>query len=75
VHPEFLRALAREHQADLLRHREFRHRDERPAQRRSSPDRRPGRRARQALGLRLVAVGTRLIGGDPGPINLSDPQG
>jgi hypothetical protein len=74
VHPEILRALAREHQADLLRQRQFRHSDEHRARRPSSPGRGRTRRARQALGLKLVALGTRLIGGNPGSINLSDPQ-
>jgi hypothetical protein len=74
VHPEILRALARQHQAELLRHRHFRHSEENRAVRPSSADRRATRRARQALGLKLVALGTRLIGGNPGSINLSDPQ-
>jgi hypothetical protein len=73
VHPEILRALAREHQAELLRHRHFRHRDEHRSLRGSRPDLGRGRRTRQALGLKLVGAGTRLIGGNPGPINLSNP--
>jgi hypothetical protein len=75
VHPEILRALARQHQAELLRQRHFRHSGEHRALRPSNPDRRRTRRARQALGLKLVALGSRLIGGNPGSINLSDPQG
>ena len=74
MHPEILRALARQHQADLLRQRHFRHSDEHRARRTSSPGRGRTRRARQALGWKFVAVGTRLIGGNPGSINLSDPQ-
>jgi hypothetical protein len=74
VHPEILRALARQRQAELLRQRHLRHSDELRCLRQSSADGRRPRRARQALGLKLVAVGTRLIGGNPGSLNLSDPQ-
>lgn len=71
MHPEFTRALAREHQAELLRHQEFRHRKK--AGTASHAYRvTPVRRARRAVGRVLVVVGTRLLGGAPATVELFD---
>jgi hypothetical protein len=73
MHPEFARALAREHQEELLRHQEFRHR-KKACTATHAYRATPVRRARRSLGRVLVVVGTRLLGGAPATVELFDTR-
>jgi hypothetical protein len=69
MHPELLRALAREHRAELLRHHQYRQRSKTP------PDAvvratRPLRRVRLAMGTVLVTAGTRLLASAPSRVDV-----
>ena len=55
MHPQFICALARERQAELLRQQKYRH------HRVAKPVRAGPGRARQRVGLLLVAAGSRLL--------------
>jgi hypothetical protein len=62
VHPDLQHALAREHQAELLRHHQFRHRDRTFAfASLSDSDPRLVGRLRHSLGRAFVVVGVRLL--------------
>jgi hypothetical protein len=69
MHPYFAQELARARRAELLEAQQFRHSKRSTTaahvQRTSSTA-----RARHALGRALVALGTRLLGGGPGPVEL-----
>lgn len=64
MYPEYLHALARQHQAELLRHQRFRQAEDaaRPSRPRGPT---PLQRTRRALGTALVVAGTRLHGDAP----------
>jgi hypothetical protein len=73
MHPDLLRALARERHAELLRARQFR--DNR-AGGSPSPVRRtqsPVHPLRRTVGSALVAAGTRLMAPGPGPADWAVP--
>ena len=72
MHPDLLRTLAQERQAELLRHNQFRHRQkldaaQRPAQRSSKPI----PRLRHSMGTALVLAGTRLLGSTAAPMEIA----
>jgi hypothetical protein len=69
MQPDLLHVLAREHQQDLLRQEQFRHR-ERAITASPSYGATPVRRARRSLGRAFVVVGTRLLGGAPATVEL-----
>ncbi len=72
MHPDLLRALARQREADLLREHQFRHPDD--AILRPHTVRRPTstRRVRHRLGLMLLVVGQRLLRDGATPAELTD---
>jgi hypothetical protein len=75
MHPDFLRALARDHQEELRRQQRFRH----DAHAVGPPSRRrtvtkPIGRARVLVGRALVAAGTRLLAGRPVTLDLFEPR-
>ena len=69
MHPYYAQELARERRAELLGAQHFRQSKRSPgaAQARKAP---PTARARRVVGRRLVALGTRLLGGGPAPVEL-----
>ena len=69
MHPYFAQELARERRTELLGAQQFRHRKRSPTTDRVSKAS-PAARARQGLGRALVVLGTRLIGGGAGPVEL-----
>jgi hypothetical protein len=69
MHPEFAQELARAHRAELLRQHQFRHTQHVD----TSPDpyaTAPVGRARRSLGRVFVALGARLLGGEPATLEL-----
>jgi hypothetical protein len=74
MYPEYLHALARQHQAELLRHQRFRQAEDavRPSRPRGPT---PFQRTRRSLGTALVVAGTRLHGGAPARVELFDSGG
>jgi hypothetical protein len=74
MYPDFLHALARQHQAELLRHQRFKQtQDAVSPSRPRSPT--PFQRARRSLGTALVVAGTRLHGGTTGSVELYESRG
>jgi hypothetical protein len=75
MYPDFLHALARQHQAELLRHQRFKQTEDtvRPRGRPRGPT--PWQRTRHSLGTALVIAGTRLRGGAPGGVEFFDSRG
>jgi hypothetical protein len=58
MHPDLIRALAREHHAELLRSRQFRDTDPASSTRRPTG---PVQRVRRSMGSALVQAGMRLL--------------
>ncbi len=69
MHPYFAQELARARRAELLEAQQFRH-SKRSTTAAHVHRASPTVRARQALGRALVALGTRLLRGGPGPVEL-----
>ncbi len=72
MHPEFMRALAHEHQREILGQREFRHNGAPATAPSPAREREPRQRLRQSLGTALVSAGSRLMGGNPVVVELFD---
>jgi hypothetical protein len=74
MYPDFLHALARQHQTELLRHQRFKQTGHavRPSRQRGPT---PFQRVRRSLGTALVVAGTRLHGGTPGSVELFESPG
>ena len=74
MHPDLLRALVQERQAELLRSHEFRQSEGqlrlRPAY---GPDTRV-RRVRRVIGVALVGAGTRILGNTTAGIEVLDSR-
>jgi hypothetical protein len=69
MHPYFAQELARERRAELPGAQHFRQ-SKRSTTAAHASKASPTARARHALGRALVALGTRLLGGGPAPIEL-----
>jgi hypothetical protein len=69
MHPYFAQELARERRAELLAAQQFRHR-KRSTTAANAHWASPTARARHSLGRALVALGTRLLGSGPAPVEL-----
>jgi len=67
MHPDAIRALARQHQAELLRRQHFRERPVALAAERADRVAGPMRHLRHGLGRALVVAGTRLLAPSPVP--------
>jgi hypothetical protein len=61
MHPDVIRALVRERQAELLRHQQFRNIRAPGARTARKTTRRPVHHLRLSLGSALVVAGTRLL--------------
>jgi hypothetical protein len=72
VHPELIRALADERQADRFRRQKFSQHQIRASLTRAGHVRHPVARARRHLGLWLVSAGTRLLGRNAVSVHLLD---
>ena len=69
MHPYYAQELARERRAELLGAQHFRH-TKRSATAAHASKASLAARARRVVGRRLVALGTRLLGGGPAPVEL-----
>jgi hypothetical protein len=69
MHPYFAQELARERRAEAHRAQHFRHSKRSTTAAHASKASSTGR-ARHVLGRALVALGTRLLGGGPAPVEL-----